>query len=123
MGHWRCKVCNYITGAPETHRFRHIPDWEHCTCGSGAHPRRCELHPEAYQQHVEELNALADADERLDRLASNLATAAALCEAFSLGEVNGIEHALRGYIVLNPEWHPGCGRSALPSGGRPAKEG
>lgn len=52
----------------------------------------------------------------LDLIASNLATAAGLCEAFSLGEVNGIEHALRGYIVLNPEWHPGCGRCALPSG-------
>lgn len=28
-----------------------------CTCGSGAHPRRCGLHPDAYDQHIAEYNA------------------------------------------------------------------
>jgi hypothetical protein len=27
-----------------------------CTCGSGAHPRKCELHPAAYALHVAMLN-------------------------------------------------------------------
>jgi len=27
-----------------------------CTCGSGAHPRACKLHPELYRLHVAELN-------------------------------------------------------------------
>lgn len=27
-----------------------------CTCGSGAHPRECKLHPELYRLHVAELN-------------------------------------------------------------------
>ena len=30
---------------------------EKCTCGSGAHPRRCKKHPDAYEKHCEELNA------------------------------------------------------------------
>lgn len=28
-----------------------------CTCGSGAHPRRCAAHPDAYDRHVAEINA------------------------------------------------------------------
>lgn len=28
-----------------------------CTCGSGAHPRRCRVHPDAYDEHVREINA------------------------------------------------------------------
>jgi len=27
-----------------------------CTCGSGAHPRKCVKHPELYRLHVAELN-------------------------------------------------------------------
>lgn len=27
-----------------------------CTCGSGAHPRECKLHPELYRLHIAELN-------------------------------------------------------------------
>ena len=30
---------------------------EDCTCGSGAHPRRCAVHPAAYERHVAEINA------------------------------------------------------------------
>lgn len=37
---------------------------EGCTCGSGAHPRPCKRHPEAYEVHVEALNTEA-ALERL----------------------------------------------------------
>ena len=29
---------------------------EHCTCGSGGHPRRCATHPDAYDAHIAELN-------------------------------------------------------------------
>lgn len=31
-----------------------------CTCGSGAHPRPCEEHPDAYAAHVKELNSEND---------------------------------------------------------------
>ena len=27
-----------------------------CACGSGAHPRRCEKHPDAYDEHCDEIN-------------------------------------------------------------------
>lgn len=57
MGHWRCTVCDWMTGDPTTHRSAHAPDWEHCTCGSGGHPRRCDLHPGAYERHVAEIDA------------------------------------------------------------------
>lgn len=36
--------------------------WRHdqaaCTCGSGGHPRYCRKHPDAYQEHIDELNAI-----------------------------------------------------------------
>lgn len=38
------------------------PQSPRCTCGSGAHPRRCELHPDAYDRHVAELNRANDED-------------------------------------------------------------
>jgi hypothetical protein len=34
-----------------------------CTCGSGAHPRRCKQHPYGYDQHVAELNKLTAIEE------------------------------------------------------------
>lgn len=30
-----------------------------CTCGSGAHPRECKLHPDAYRLHIAQLNVEA----------------------------------------------------------------
>lgn len=27
-----------------------------CTCGSGAHPRRCLVHPGAFEEHIRQLN-------------------------------------------------------------------
>jgi len=38
-----------------------------CTCGSGAHPRRCNLHPEHYQQHCDELSAEYEKDADITR--------------------------------------------------------
>lgn len=38
-------------------------DGKGCTCGSGAHPRKCDKHPYAYRLHIAELNlfqAVAD---------------------------------------------------------------
>lgn len=34
-----------------------------CTCGSGAHPRRCDWHKGAYEEHIAELNAETADDE------------------------------------------------------------
>lgn len=59
MGHWRCLRCDVLTGLPASHPTctdGAPPDWEHCTCGSGAHPRECVLHPDEYAKHVAELN-------------------------------------------------------------------
>ena len=54
-----------------------------CTCGSGAHPRECKLHPELYRLHIAELNLEghlpeddADATKAMDELIA--ATGAAL---------------------------------------------
>lgn len=57
---WRCLGCDYMTGVPDlaaSHRCGNSGRWEHCTCGSGAHPRKCELHPGAYEEHIAALNA------------------------------------------------------------------
>ena len=59
MGYSECLTCGLMTGRPDLHvvcgpapaRFRV------CTCGSGAHPRRCAEHPDRYDAHVAELNA------------------------------------------------------------------
>ena len=60
LAYWRCRTCEYITGKPESHAPGHVPDWERCTCGSGGHPRQCELHPNAYERHVAELNEIEE---------------------------------------------------------------
>lgn len=57
MAYYRCLICGQLTGDPKFHKENHTPDWEVCTCGSGGHPRRCELHPEVYDKHIAELNA------------------------------------------------------------------
>ena len=68
MGHHRCLGCDVITGIPASHPLCHgvAPTWEVCTCGSGAHPRRCELHPKAFAEHVDHLNALGLLDAAED---------------------------------------------------------
>lgn len=38
-----------------------------CTCGSGAHPRRCEKHPWGYDMHRHDLN-LDTTNDNLDEL-------------------------------------------------------
>jgi len=63
MSYHRCLNCGAVTGAPETHQAcpdGSAPTWEVCTCGSGGHPRRCDLHPDAYEEHTADLNADAD---------------------------------------------------------------
>lgn len=48
--------------APTSSSIDHCPKCgsadlvEHCTCGSGGHPRRCDTHPDAYDAHIAELN-------------------------------------------------------------------
>lgn len=39
-----------------------------CTCGSGAHPRRCKRHPWAYRQHCDRMDhdTLLDTIEELE---------------------------------------------------------
>ena len=50
-----------------------------CRCGSGGHPRRCEVHPWAFDQHVADLNhdiVRDDTDNliiRVDKLEAELA--------------------------------------------------
>jgi hypothetical protein len=80
MGHHKCLRCGYLTGIPSSHTTcgNH---WEVCTCGSGGHPRRCDLHPGAYEEHIAELNRENATDyaaeiERLKRTPIDQLTAA-----------------------------------------------
>jgi len=41
-----------------------------CTCGSGAHPRQCKLHPELYRLHIAELNAEAHMPDEPEAMAA-----------------------------------------------------
>ncbi len=73
-----------MTGVPASHPTcgGQPTIWEVCTCGSGGHPRRCELHPLAYDLHLAELHADLDMDEAqigAEAPASSLGGACALC--------------------------------------------
>lgn len=57
-----------------------------CTCGSGAHPRRCTLHPDTFAVHVEMLNREAAIDDLLDDCMSALSWAGSSPEAPDLIE-------------------------------------
>ena len=37
---------------------------ERCTCGSGAHPRRCAAHPDEYDRHISELECDVGCDAK-----------------------------------------------------------
>ena len=39
-----------------------------CRCGSGGHPRKCELHPWAYDLHRQEINLYGEIEELKERL-------------------------------------------------------
>lgn len=52
----------------------------HCRCGSGAHPRRCEAHPNAFDAHVFDLNQQTKQDDTIDRLRAALVEACRLFE-------------------------------------------
>lgn len=41
-----------------------------CTCGSGAHPRKCDKHPELYRLHIAELNVEAHLPDEPDAQAA-----------------------------------------------------
>jgi hypothetical protein len=77
---WTCKGCGFHTVAispdAEAHRCGNSGTWERCTCGSGGHPRECELHPEAYAAHCAELDAIAAETDEEGR--ANLAAALGL---------------------------------------------
>lgn len=60
MGYYRCLSCGLRTAFPESHPTCQLTRW--CTCGSGGHPRPCEAHPGAYEEHLAELNEEAEAD-------------------------------------------------------------
>ena len=67
MGYRKCLGCGYMTGRPESHptcaKSGTAINWEVCDCGSGAHPRRCALHLEAYDAHIAELETEITEDE------------------------------------------------------------
>ena len=62
MGAWTCQGCGFRTGSADdaawSHRCGASGLWFRCTCGSGGHPRECELHPENYGKHIAELDAI-----------------------------------------------------------------
>src|SRR5688572_20334772 len=57
MGYYRCLHCNNMTGIASTKCSKcGWDDIEHCTCGSGGHPRKCDLHPDEYYLHCFDLD-------------------------------------------------------------------
>lgn len=84
MGAHTCLSCGLRTGRPELHQICDgaPPRWEVCTCGSGGHPRRCDLHPGAYEAHVRELNEENEKHELYDLRHRILA-------AIAIGEEDG----------------------------------
>ena len=65
-----CGLDKYETLCPSAyHTQNDIP----CTCGSGAHPRRCTAHPARYEAHCNELS-LESAQERVEELEAVLRT-------------------------------------------------
>lgn len=59
MGYIKCLKCEIdLSGlAAVDHVLCCDGEIERCTCGSGVHPRHCDLHPLAYEFHVRSLNA------------------------------------------------------------------
>lgn len=55
MAHYKCLDCGDLTGIPigdrDTCRKCFSMNLEHCTCGSGGHPNKCDIHPMNYYLH------------------------------------------------------------------------
>lgn len=70
--HFRCLVCDIKTGDIATHtREDHAPQWEHCRCGDRANPRKCLIHPWAYNLDCQGSSldsAMDDVDELVVRV-------------------------------------------------------
>ena len=64
MGAHTCLSCGLRTGRPDLHPTCNgePPPWEVCTCGSGGHPRWCDLHPGTWDEHVRAIN-VEDAED------------------------------------------------------------
>ena len=62
-----------------------------CRCGSGGHPRRCERHPNAYDRHIVELNAIGKTEAEREAVEVRICTIAD--EAFGPFPVHGADEA------------------------------
>ena len=62
-----------------------------CRCGSGGHPRRCERHPNAYDRHVVELNAIGKTEAEREDVEVRICTIAD--EAFGPFPVHSADEA------------------------------
>jgi hypothetical protein len=73
-----------------------------CTCGSGAHPRRCERHPNRYEAHCEEINlagaqeTIADLEAEVELLRPVADTALARRHAFHARHAGDIDEEAYG---------------------------
>lgn len=56
MGYRRFACGHPITGIDHCPVCGSTDLVEHCTCGSGGHPRRCATHPDEYDKHIAELD-------------------------------------------------------------------
>ena len=64
-----------MTTPPDTETAR-------CRCGSGAHPRKCDIHPEMYRLHVAALNVDAYMEDSPEAEAASLELQRAEVAAF-----------------------------------------
>ena len=60
-----------------------------CRCGSGAHPRECELHPELYRLHIAELNVEAHLPDESEAMKAMDELIAATHEALRVARERG----------------------------------
>lgn len=51
----------------------HCDHTHRCSCGSGAHPRKCRRHPLAYAAHVDEMTAIAASVDEIATLRAEVA--------------------------------------------------
>jgi hypothetical protein len=64
-----------------------------CTCGSGAHPRHCKVHPEEFQRHCDELGAEARLDALVEAAKAALDLIARLSSVGNAIEFDGLSEA------------------------------
>ena len=81
-----------------------------CTCGSGAHPRECRLHPESFRIHCAALSLEAHLDDSSEAQAAIHEYDQAF-EAWRVARTEAARSAVRMVLGLLSELRLACGRA------------